>query len=132
MIPKFVRRILFGLRSAKKWTAVEGYNHLHGLLWDYGLPPSPGEFARGPLRTFFEFSLAPGLGPGERCRILEHARLWADRARDAYSAPAAAAAFSAAIGDETARLTAMGAQGRWVAEVFEGDDTHHAAPLFPA
>lgn len=116
MIPNFVRRIRFRLRSAKKWTAVQGYNHLHGLLWDYGLPPSPGEFASGPLRTFFELALAPGLGPGERCRILEHARLWADRARDAYSAPAAAAAFGrnrrrdgAADGD--GRAGALGRRG---------------------
>lgn len=131
MIPKFVRRGLFRLRSAEKWNAVRGYNGLHGLLSDYGLPASPGEFAAGPLRRFFDLALAPGLSGGERCRILEHARCWDSRAQAHYKDPSAAAALASAISDETARLTAMGPAGQWVVEVFEGDHTHHAAPPFP-
>jgi hypothetical protein len=131
MIPKFVHRWLFRLRPAEKWTSVPSYNDLHGLLWNYGVPASPAEFASGPLRRFFDLALAPGLSDGQRCRIVEHARSWASRARAQFREPAAAAELASAIGGETARLTAMGAPGRWVVDVFEGDHTHHAAPAFP-
>jgi hypothetical protein len=130
-IPRFLRRALFRRRSAEKWKAVRTYNELHGLLWDYGLPASPGEFALGPLRRFFDLALEPGLSAGERCRILEHARLWAGRASATFLDPVAATTLAVGIQAELHRLAAMGSVGRWVVEVFEGDASHHAAPAFP-
>lgn len=130
-IPKFLRRALFTRRSAEKWKAVSSYNELHHLLWDYGLPSSPAEFASGPLRRLFDLALEPGLSAGERCRILEHARLWAGRASASFLDPVAATTLAVEIQAELRRVAAMGAVGRWVVDVFEGDASHHAAPAFP-
>jgi hypothetical protein len=126
-----LKRLLFRLRPVEKWQGAEGYNALHRLLSSYGLPASPGDFAIGPLRRFFDLALEPGLSDGQRCRIIEHARHWARGARETFSDPAAADALSRAIDAEMVRLDAMGATGRWVISVFEGDATHHAAPAFP-
>lgn len=128
---KSLRRLLFRLRPVEKCHGVAGYNELHRLLSNYGLPASPRDFTVGPLRRFFDLALEPGLSDGQRCRIIEHARHWARQARDRFSDPVAAAALSKAIDAEVDRLDAMGVNGRWVFAVFEGDASHHAAPAYP-
>ena len=128
---KSLRRLLFRLRPVEKWHGVRGYNELHRLLSDCGLPASGGDFAVGPLRRFFDLALEPGLSEGQRCRIIEHARHWSRQAREKFSYPAAGDALSQAIDAEMARLFAIGVSGGWVISVFEGDATHHAAPPFP-
>lgn len=131
MVGKAIRRLLFKFRSADKWHAVEGYNELHGLLWRYGLPSVPSEFAEGPLRKFFQLALEPGQSAAQRCRILEHARHWAGRARDSFSDARTAAELSAAIAEQVDRVNDIGPSGEWVVKVFQGNALHHAAPVFP-
>lgn len=129
MTPKFFRRMLFKCRPPEKWKAVRGYTNLHGLLRDQGLPARPTEFTTGPLRRFFDLALEPGLGASQRCRIVEHARHWAQLARDEFGDQNEA--LVSGIHDEIARLKALGAGGHWVAKVFKGDALHHSAPAFP-
>lgn len=131
MIPGPLRRLLFKIRTVEKWHSVRGYNELHRLLWNYGLPASPRVFTVGPLRRFFDLALEPGLSAGQMCRITEHARHWTQTARIRFSDPVAADALSKGIDAELDRLDTMGANGRWVVAVFEGDATHHAAPAYP-
>lgn len=126
------KRLMFRRRPVDKWHAVQGYNELHRLLVNYGLPASSRDFTIGPLRRFFDLALEPDLSGGESCRIIEHARYWAQRARDSYLEPAAGDTLSKKIEAEVNRLAAMGARGRWVISVFDGDATHHAAPPFPS
>lgn len=126
-----MRGLLFRIRPAEKWRGVTSYNALHRLLCDHGLPGSPHAFTTGPLRRFFDLALEPGQSAGQRCRIVEHARHWAEMARDGFADPFAADALSIAVDAELDRLVGMGANGRWVVAVFEGDASHHAAPAYP-
>lgn len=126
-------RVPLGGRPLGGWGALPGYNALHGYLHAHGLPAGPEAFAQGPLRRFLELAAADGLGPGERVRVLEHARHWIDRMEKAADAPPGRAAeLRRLVGLELDALARdRGELGAWIGKVVRGGHTHHAPPPFP-
>lgn len=119
--------------SADGWDKADAYHTLHRRLAVEGPPADPAAFAAGPLRRFLELACEDGLSPGERVRILEHARHWvAETERRLAGRPEREAELRRTIDRELdALVQTRGDLGVWVGEVLRGPYTHHAPPPAP-